>query len=95
MRIAPVVAVLSALSVLSVASGSLSPTAKAAFPGANGSIVFQTNRDGNSEIYTMNADGTNRVNLTRNAADDVEPHWSSDGRKIVFALLPRRRICAA
>lgn len=85
MRVAPVVAVLTALSVLSVASGSLSPTAKAAFPGANGLIVFETNRDGNSEIYTMNANGTNRVNLTRNSADDVEPHWSSDGHKIVFA----------
>ena len=31
--------------------------AHAAFPGANGKIAFQTNRDGNNEIYVVNADG--------------------------------------
>jgi Tol biopolymer transport system component len=59
--------------------------AQAAFPGRNGKIVFQTNRDGNAEIYTMTADGTNRVNLTRNPAEDVAPRWSPDGGRIVFA----------
>lgn len=70
------------LLVLVVAS-----TATAAFPGKNGKIVFQTNRYGNGddEIYTSNADGTNRVNLTRNTARDSFPHWSADGRRIVFA----------
>jgi dipeptidyl aminopeptidase/acylaminoacyl peptidase len=57
----------------------------AAFPGTNGRIVFETNRDGNEEIYTMNADGTNRVDLTRNPADDTDPRWSADGNRIVFA----------
>ena len=59
--------------------------AQASFPGANGKIAFQTNRDGNAEIYTMNADGTSRVNLTRNPAEDVEPRWSSNGTHIAFA----------
>jgi Tol biopolymer transport system component len=59
--------------------------ARAAFPGANGKIVFRTNRDGNAEIYTMNADGTNRVDLTRSPAEEVEPRWSPDGTRIVFA----------
>ena len=59
--------------------------ARAAFPGANGKIVFETNRDGNEEIYTMNSDGTNRVDLTRNPADDTDPRWSADGSRIVFA----------
>jgi Tol biopolymer transport system component len=58
--------------------------AQAAFPGANGTIVFQSNRDGNAEIYTMNSDGTNRVNLTRNPAEDTQPRWSPDGTRIVF-----------
>jgi len=53
--------------------------------GQNGRIVFQTNRDGNEEIYTMNADGTSRVNLTRHQGGDVDPHWSADGHRIVFA----------
>ena len=33
-------------------------------------IVFTSNRDGNSEIYVMNADGSGQTNLTRNGADD-------------------------
>ncbi len=30
----------------------------AAFPGENGKIAFESDRDGNHEIYTMNADGS-------------------------------------
>src|SRR2546430_4317106 len=59
--------------------------ARGAFPGGNGKIVFETNRDGNAEIYSMNADGTNRVDLTRNPAEDTDPRWSADGTRIVFA----------
>jgi TolB protein len=39
----------------------------------------------NSEVFVMNADGTNPVNLTKNAAYDGWPAWSPDGRKIVFS----------
>src|SRR5919197_6728611 len=70
-----------ALALAALAAGQ----ARAAFPGMNGKIVFETNRDGNEEIYTMNADGTNRVDLTRNPADDTDPRWSADGSRIVFA----------
>jgi TolB protein len=59
--------------------------AQAAFPGSNGKLVFRSNRTGNADIYTSNADGTNRVNLTRNPAEDVDPRWSPDGLRIVFA----------
>jgi dipeptidyl aminopeptidase/acylaminoacyl peptidase len=59
--------------------------ARGAFPGTNGKIVFETNRDGNEEIYTMNADDSNRVDLTRNPANDADPRWSADGGRIVFA----------
>lgn len=47
-------------------------------------IVFQTNRDGNYEIYVMNADGSNQRNLTNNPATDQFPAWSLDGQSIVF-----------
>ena len=51
-------------------------------------IVFQTSRDGNFEIYKMNADGSNQVNLTNNATPganiDQFPAWSPDGSKIAF-----------
>ncbi len=39
-------------------------------------IVFASDRDFNSEIYIMNADGTNQTRLTRNSIDDNQPAWS-------------------
>ena len=52
-------------------------------------IAFSNNRDQiegdfNTEIYTMDANGGNEVNLTRNPAGDGRPDWSPDGKKIVF-----------
>jgi TolB protein len=42
-------------------------------------------RDGNSEIYLMNADGTGVTRLTSDAAYDAEPAWSPDATRIAFA----------
>ena len=50
-----------------------------------GSIVFVSDRDGNFEIYVMNADGSNQRRLTNNPAEDIAPSWSPDGRYIAFA----------
>ena len=47
-------------------------------------LAFVSERDGNSEIYVMNADGSEQENLTRQPASDSHPSWSRDGRKIVF-----------
>ena len=54
-------------------------------PTASEKIVFRSDRDGNFEIYVMNADGTDQTRLTNNPADDIFPSFSSDGSKIVFA----------
>ena len=51
---------------------------------ANKKIVFQSMRDGNWEIYTMNPDGSNQTRLTNNPAEDGYPAWSPDGTKIAF-----------
>src|SRR5574341_779260 len=52
--------------------------------GGSGLIVFEARRDGNSEIYVMNADGSAQTRLTNNAADDARPLWSPDGGRVAF-----------
>ena len=44
-----------------------------------GRIAFQTDRDGNNEIYLMYRDGSGGVNLTSHPAEDREPSLSSVG----------------
>jgi len=51
---------------------------------ANTKIAFTSNRDGNEEIYIMNADGTNQTRLTNSSASDHAPQWSPNGEKIAF-----------
>ena len=48
-------------------------------------IVFASSRDGNRDIYLMNPDGTEWVNLTNHRANDVAPVWSPTGEHILFS----------
>ena len=47
-------------------------------------IAFDSNRDGDTEIYIINADGNELTRITNNAAEDTYPAWSPDGTKIAF-----------
>jgi hypothetical protein len=48
-------------------------------------IAFASNRDGNFEVYSMEADGSARTRLTANPALDGTPGFSADGARIAFA----------
>ncbi|MFN8516202.1 MAG: protein kinase [Thermomicrobiales bacterium] len=47
-------------------------------------IAFISGRDGNHELYVMNAEGSGQQRLTDNRAADDWPAWSSDGEFIIF-----------
>ncbi len=53
-------------------------------PAVNEQIAFESYRDGNAEIYMVDEDGENLVNLTQNAAYDGMPAWSPDGKRLAF-----------
>ncbi len=48
-------------------------------------VVFETNRDGNWELYLVNADGSSPVNLTQTPTiDELYPKPSPDGTRIAY-----------
>jgi Tol biopolymer transport system component len=53
--------------------------------GSGGVIAFTSERDGNMEIYVMNADGSDQRRLTNQSGEDYWPTWSPDGSQIAFA----------
>ena len=48
-------------------------------------IAFISNIGGDLEIYFMNIDGTNPVQLTDNTFGDIDVRWSPDGSRLLFA----------
>jgi Tol biopolymer transport system component len=50
----------------------------------DGLITFTSTRDGDMEIYTMKADGSDVRRLTNRVGPDGGPFFSFDGRRIVF-----------
>jgi dipeptidyl aminopeptidase/acylaminoacyl peptidase len=54
-------------------------------PDNYGRIAFVSDRDNLAQIYVMDADGSNQVNITHNYFENSNPEWSPDGERIVFA----------
>ncbi|MBI4328373.1 MAG: PD40 domain-containing protein [Chloroflexi bacterium] len=70
--------------------GTTTPGGEGAPPGGGGGsatavpIVFESDRDGNWEVYFIRSDRTGRQNLTNNPASDTEPAMSPDKTKVAF-----------
>jgi TolB protein len=52
--------------------------------GGSGRIVFRSDRDGDYDLYLMDADGSDVVQLTDDPFDEVVPVWSPDGSRIAY-----------
>ena len=57
-------------------------------------IAFTSHRDGNAELYLMDADGTNVRRLTDHAERDDYPTWNSDGTGLAAVCERGFRLCA-
>jgi dipeptidyl aminopeptidase/acylaminoacyl peptidase len=78
-------AVAATLGALVLALAALSPARAGAAASTSGTIAFESNRTGNFDIFTMAATGGGQAQLTSDPADDLDPAWSPDGRRIAFA----------
>ena len=76
--------VLCALSLIFLSTGICAVLAKAP---TTPKILFTSTRDGNREIYMMNPDGSEQVNLTQHPASDMDAVWSPRGDKILFVSI--------
>lgn len=64
----------------------LAPNAKWVSWSPDGTrLAFESGRTGNREIFVVDADGGNVVQLTDDPAADSAPAWSPDGARIVFS----------
>ncbi len=63
----------------------------AAYSPDGSQIVFASNRDGNYELYVVDAGGQNPQRVTMTTANEAEPVWTPDGQQIVLPPISNRQ----
>lgn len=74
----------SQLPVLSASSPTAAPTPLWTGTSFGNLIAFESDRDGNGDIYLARSDGTGVMNLTHGPVDSGGPVWSPDGNNLAF-----------
>lgn len=80
----PTMILLSITGLLLVLTGGLVLLMRVIFAGSGNQIAFESNRDGNWDIYLFDLRTSLSYNLTRSQTQEFSPNWSPDGRQIVF-----------
>src|SRR5438034_522052 len=92
-RLFPLLAIGALLAACHDAERSLAPrvggpqSSLSATEGLKGRIAFHSNRDGDFDIYVMNADGSGVTQLTHNTVHEFDPIWSPNGQQIAFGRI--------
>ena len=73
-----------ALAILNVLALNVSVCPVFAKVPTTAKILFTSSRDGNQEVYIMNPDGSEQVNLTQHSSNDLQAVWSPTGEQILF-----------
>ena len=50
----------------------------------NPRLVFSSDREGDMQVFTMNADGSGPTNISNSTGDDFDPSASPDGSRVTF-----------
>jgi len=73
------------MAVISCGRGDATSRMPSQPPVANkGGVLFTSGRDGNVDIYVLEADGSSPRRLTKDVAVDQSADWSPDGSRIAF-----------
>jgi WD40 repeat protein len=84
-ELTPIRTALIAAAILLIAVPGTARSAGGAPPVAtNDKVVFASDRTGDLEVYSMNADGSGQTQLTNSPGDDTHPVWSPNGSQIAF-----------
>lgn len=81
---APTITPLPTYTPTSTATPSPPPTATATIPALQGVMLFESNRDGNPEIYAENLASQALLRLTSNTVLDVQPALASDSSRVIY-----------